>query len=57
MVAPRLDLLPAQSETPDASPAMLGDKGPPGDDAPSQWLPDLTDGRSTATNLRSHPDC
>ncbi len=45
MVAPRLDLLPAQSETPDASPVMLVDKRKAvhGVMTPRVWLPDLTE--------------
>ena len=59
MVAPRLDLLPAQSETPEASPVMLVDKRKAvhGVMTPRVWLPDLTESRSVATNLRSYPDC
>ena len=58
-MVPRLDVLPAQSETPDASAVMLVDKRKQArdDEAPSVWLPDLTGSRSVATNLQSYPQC
>jgi hypothetical protein len=59
-VGERRGALPAQSESPDASPVMLVDErkqGPGVMYAASLWLPDLTGRSIVATRLRSHRDC